>query len=299
MTDRKFHLRLPATSANLGSAFDTAAIALNLYLDVTAELAATFCIEATGRNAAACSKLENNLLFDTYAQTLQENGRETLPLQLSIHNEIPFGMGCGSSAAARLAGIALAVHFGELGWDRDAILKLACLLEGHPDNAAACWLGGMTVATMEGEGTDARVHAVSIPVPSQWCALIVMPSRPLATNVSRGALPERYSRQAALANVQHASLLIAAFAQGRGDLLRVAMEDFLHQPYRVDMCPLLPKIAPLTGQNGVLGVALSGAGPAVLMVVDRAVDRARLHESILQKIENVDTVEILDCEFIK
>jgi homoserine kinase len=299
MSKRSLHLRLPATSANLGPAFDTAAIALNLHLDITATQADSFSIDATGRNAEACSQIENNLLLQIYSQTLQENGRKVLPLHLKVHNEIPFGMGCGSSAAARLAGIALAVHFGELGWSRDQILNTACVLEGHPDNAAACWLGGMTVAAMVGEGASMQVHAVQFPIPSAWSVVIVLPSKPLATSVSRRVLPEMYSRQDARANVQCASLLVAAFAQERGDLLQVAMQDRLHQPYRAEMCPLLSILTPLAGSHGVLGVALSGAGPAVLVVVESVADRAQLQAVIRERVADADTVEIMECEFEK
>ncbi len=303
-SERKLHLRLPATSANLGPAFDTAALALNLHLEITAVPASAFSIDATGRNAEACSQIENNLLLQTYHNVLQENGRQIQPLHLTVHNEIPFGMGCGSSAAARLAGIALAAYFGELGWSRNQILNAACVLEGHPDNAAACWLGGMTVAAMtagtqNGGDSAQQVHAVQFPIPSAWSVLIVLPSKPLATSVSRQALPQMYSRVDARSNVQFASLLVAAFAQGRGDLLSVAMQDRLHQPYRAAMCPLLERLTPLAGKNGVLGVALSGAGPAVLMIVDSAVDRSHLHTAIREKVAAVDTVEIMECEFGK
>ena len=293
--NKSFHLRLPATSANLGPAFDTAAIALNLHIDITATLADAFSIDATGRDAKACGCLENNLILQIYQRILQENGKAVLPLHLKMHNEIPLGMGCGSSASARLAGIALAAHFGELGWSRSRILDVACQLEGHPDNAAACWLGGMTVAAMDGEGAQAQVRAVQFSIPAAWSVVVVLPSKPLATSVSRSALPEMYSRTDARTNVQYASLLVAAFAQQRGDLLRVAMQDRLHQPYRAAMCPLLPLLAPLAGQQGVLGVALSGAGPAVLLIVERTADRERLHSAVQKQVGNVDTVEIVDC----
>ncbi len=302
MSVEKFHLRLPATSANLGSAFDTAAIALSLYLDLTAEVAKKFSIDATGRNAEACSQTENNLLLDTYQQVLQEQGRAVQPLHLTMHNEIPFGMGCGSSAVARLAGIALAAHFGGLGWDRKKILDVACALEGHPDNAAACWLGGMTVAAMQSEGgqsAEAQVQVAQFPMPTGWSVLVVLPSQPLATSVSRQALPQMYSRSDARSNLQHVALLVAAFAQERGEMLRVAMQDRLHQPYRAPMCPLLPLLEPLAGEPGVLGVALSGAGPAVLMIVEREADRNWLLARIHRQTETVDAVEILECEFEK
>ncbi len=296
---RSFRLRLPATSANLGSAFDTAAIALNLHLDLTAVPADAFSIDATGRNPEACGSVENNLLLQTYTRILQENGQSIQPLHLTVHNEIPIGMGCGSSASARLAGIALAVHFGQLGWSRSRILDVACMLEGHPDNAAACWLGGMTVAAMSGEAATSQVHAVHFPIPAAWSVVIVLPSKPLATSVSRSALPEMYSRLDARSNVQCASLLVAAFAQERGDLLHVAMQDRLHQPYRAAICPLLPLLSPLAGKGGILGVALSGAGPAVLLIVEHTTDRTQLHTAIRKRVADVDTVEIVECEFAK
>src|ERR1700761_9276789 len=132
-------LRLPATSANLGPGFDALALALQLYLTVEAERAEALSIGATGRNADICGATENNLLLDTYAATLAGAGRALVPLRIAVNNEIPLGMGCGSSAAVRLAGVALAAHFGELGWSGDRILAEASRLEGHPDNAAACW----------------------------------------------------------------------------------------------------------------------------------------------------------------
>ena len=159
------HLRLPATSANLGPGFDTVALALTLALEIDAVRAPEFSIEATGRNVDVCSSLRRNLMLDVYQKTLTANGVEVVPLALEIHNEIPIGMGCGSSAAVRLAGVALASHFGRLGWSREQILNEASRLEGHPDNAAACWLGGFTVAAMDA----GHVHAVSMAPPS-WMA---------------------------------------------------------------------------------------------------------------------------------
>ena len=154
-------LRLPATSANLGPGFDTLALALTLTLQIDAKRTPEFSLKATGRNADVCSSLRRNLLLDVYQKSLAANGAAVVPLALDIHNEIPIGMGCGSSAAVRLAGIALANHFGKLDWSGDRILTEASLLEGHPDNAAACWLGGFTLATMEA----GHVHALRIVPP--------------------------------------------------------------------------------------------------------------------------------------
>jgi homoserine kinase len=258
------HLRLPATSANLGSGFDAAAVALDFYLEIDAEPAPEFSIDATGRDAARCARLDDNLILDTYRKLLAENGRPELPLALHMVNGIPLGMGCGSSAAGRLAGIAMAVHFGRLGWTSDHILAEATVREGHPDNAAACWLGGFVASAYRNK----TVYCARASPPSDWRAIIALPSRPLATSKARAVLPDSYSRPDVVANIQCASLLGLAFAQSRGDLLRVAMTDVIHQPYRAAICPLLSRLLPLVGEHGVLGAALSGAGPAVLLVVD-------------------------------
>lgn len=283
----RLHLRVPATSANLGPGFDTLALALKLYLDVEAEPAERLTIEASGRNPEICGATEGNLLIETCRTALAAQNRPWVPLRLRVHNEIPLGMGCGSSAAVRLAGIALAAHFGELGWDRSRILAEASRLEGHPDNAAACWLGGFVASAMEGE----KVQAVSLAPPSDWRALLVMPERPLATSASRAVLPAMYPRCDVVANLQRVALLTAAFATGKAEVMANAMRDWLHQPYRVAVCPLLPKLLPLAGQQGIAGVALSGAGPAVLVLATSeaaAAEAQRLVGGVLGASEPVE-----------
>src|SRR5215469_4478196 len=170
MSASPLHLRLPATSANLGPGFDTLAIALNRYLEIEARVAESFSIHAAGRGPEVCGSLERNLLLDVYRKTLAAQQREVPPLALEVNNGIPLGMGCGSSAAVRLAGVALASHFGGLDWDRERILAEATKFEGHPDNAAACWLGGFVAGCWDGT----RIRAVSFPVPPEWRALVVL-----------------------------------------------------------------------------------------------------------------------------
>lgn len=288
----KVRLRLSATSANVGPGFDTLALALQLYLHIEAETAATMEILASGRNAEVCGAVENNLLLKTYAGIMEEQGRTAAPLALRMRNEIPLGMGCGSSAAVRIAGVVLASQFGNLGWDGDRIMAEASRLEGHPDNVAACWLGGFAASAWDGE----KVRAASLLPPADWQAVLVLPERPLATSVSRAVLPDRYTRAEVVENLQNTALLTAAFASGRADLVRAAMRDRLHQPFRSRDCPMLPALQPLAREAGVLGVALSGAGPAVLLLVEslRTVERVIPHaRRIAESGENGG--EILVC----
>jgi len=259
------HLALPATSANLGPAFDAAALAMDLFITIDARPAPSFSITATGRDKEICGAMENHLILATYREILQAQDAEVIPLSLRIKNDIPIGKGCGSSAAARLAGIAMANHFGRLHWTDAQIIGEASRREHHPDNASACWMGGLTVARMAGE-SEAQV--VSIRPKGKWPLLLAVPDQALSTEEARRVLPAQYSRADAVANIQNAMLLLAAFTQGRHDLLSAALQDRIHQPYRAPLCPLLPCLQQLTGKPGILGSALSGAGPSVLVFLD-------------------------------
>jgi len=259
---KPLHLRLPATSANLGPGFDAVGLAMALYLTIDATTAEDFHIDATGRNADLCAKLENNLILTTYMDVLAVRGILAPALHLQLHNEIPLGMGCGSSASALLAGILLANHFGNLNWPAQQILEEACRREGHPDNVAACYLGGMTVSSITKNGLVTATCGQDL----NWNLLLALPPAGFSTKKARALLPAHYSREDAVANIQATALLVAAFAQGRSELLRTAMQDRLHQPYRAKACPLLSLLLPLTGDPAILGVALSGAGPSVLLI---------------------------------
>ena len=258
------HLRLPATSANLGPGFDALGLAMSLYLTIDATASEVSTIQATGRDAALCATLEDNLILTTYASILYQAGREATPLSLRLNNEIPLGMGCGSSAAALLAGVLLANHFGGLGWTSQQILEDACHREGHPDNVAACWLGGMTASSMSNGEVTTATFGDKLP----WRLILAIPPASLSTTKARALLPATYSRMDAVANVQNTALLVSAFALDRPEILRTAMADHLHQPYRQQACPLLPLLLPLANEAGVYGVALSGAGPSVLLIAD-------------------------------
>jgi homoserine kinase len=258
---RGLRISLPGTSANLGPGFDAVGLALSMRLTIEARAAAGFQILATGRDAALCGALEQNLILETYRDVLARAGAAVVPLHLKLHNEIPLGMGCGSSAAALLAGVALADHFGGLGMGDAGIVAEASRIEGHPDNVAACWYGGFTVSASGGDA----VHVATFAGDSAWEMLLAVQSASLATKKARALLPETYSKADAIFNVQRAALLVAAFAQGRLDLLAAAMQDRMHQPYRMQACPLLAKLLPLADEAEIAGVALSGAGPSVLV----------------------------------
>jgi len=287
-------LRLPATSANLGPGFDAAAVALNCFLEIEAQVAEDFSITASGRDAERCSSMRENLVLETYKSLLRAHSAAPVPpLAVRMANDIPLGMGLGSSAAGRLVAVVLANHFGQLGWTSGRILDEASALEGHPDNAAACWLGGFVIAATDGSAT----HVAQVEPPPAWRPIVVIPNEPLATSKARAALPESYPRADVVANIQSCGLLGLAFAQARGDLLRIAMSDRIHQPYRAPICPLLGRLLPLAGHHGVLGAALSGAGPAVFVIADGDASVEPASAAIRAAIAGAPPAELLPCRF--
>ena len=278
-----FRLSLPATSANLGPAFDAAALAMDFRINIDARAADEFAIAATGRDESICRSLENHLILDTYREVIESSGRKVVPLRLQINNEIPIGKGCGSSAAARLAGIALAVHFGSLRWNDSQVIGEASRREHHPDNASACWMGGLTVARMSGE---AEAQVVNLRPKGKWPLLLAIPDHSLSTEEARRVLPAQYSRADAVTNIQNSMLLLAAFIQGRPELLHSALEDRIHQPYRAKLCPLLPALQVLKPTQGVLGAALSGAGPSVLIFLDPRGSLSKIRRLVATQLVN-------------
>ena len=279
----EFSISLPATSANLGPAFDAAALALDLALRVRATKAKKLSITASGRDLDICGRAEGHLILTTYNEVLKAEHRPASALALTIHNAFPIGKGFGSSAAARLAGIALAVHFGRLRWTSARIIGEASQREHHPDNAAACWMGGVTVARMMGE---AEAQVARFVPKGKWPLMLAIPDEALATEKARSVLPKEYSRADAVANIQNSMLLLAALFQGDRKLLATSLDDRIHQPYRADLCPLLPALQNFRSGDGVLGVALSGAGPSVLLFLDPEIPAEKAQAKVAARLKD-------------
>ena len=287
--ERMYRLKLPATSANLGPGFDSLGLAMDLYLEIEAEPAAEYSIRASGRDAAAVGRLKNNLILRTY----RDLAPEAPALALKIANGIPLGMGCGSSAAALLAGVILANEFGGLRLSEHEMVEEACRREGHPDNVASCFYGGMTASGMDSQG---RVQVATFGTDLDWSLLVVLPRGSLATEKARALLPASYSRADTVANVQAVALMVAAFAQGRPELLLAGSLDRMHQPYRAEVCPLLPILLPLAGKEGIFCVTLSGAGPSVLLITDKTMTK-QATVSVLDRVGSFGA-EVLSTKIV-
>lgn len=262
---RSWKVRVPASSANLGPGFDALGLALGLYLECRFRVGAELRIQAQGRDAGLIAPGENNLIWQT-ALKVAGDTRATLPLiELEILNDIPIGKGLGSSAAALTAGVVIADKLLHLEWKALRILDEAARIEGHPDNVAACVLGSIVASAIDSGGVT---RAVRLELPASYGIAVVVPDYVLLTEEARYVLPEGYSRQDTIFNIQRSALLIAALATGTTTAFPAALEDRIHQPYRAALVPGLDEILKLRAP-GLLGCSLSGAGPSVLIFYER------------------------------
>ncbi len=253
-------VRVPATSANLGCAFDCAALALGLYLDlhVTPRADPDVTVRYQGVNPDRIPSDESNLIASTMRKILSGWGKNH-GFDLEIDNQIPVGVGLGSSAAAIVGSVAACHWIADRTLYDDELVSLATKLEGHPDNVAAAWHGGFTVSIQEGE----RVLSYSSPLRDLFHLVLVIPAYALSTEKARSALPAEYPRADVVHNLQRAAVLAAQLFSGRVDFHPGFFEDRLHQPYRAPLVPGLSEVLALKHPH-LLGVCLSGAGPSIL-----------------------------------
>lgn len=258
-------LRVPASSANLGPGFDCLGLALGVYLTCRFERAAKLSIRVRGRDAAQISTGDDNLIWRTALAVAADIGDSLPAIALEIENEIPLGKGLGSSAAALTAGVVIGDHLLGLHWKPHRILDEAAKLEGHPDNVAAAVLGSIVASATDIGGA---VRAVRVELPANYAVAVVVPDFTLPTTESRYVLPASYSKADAVFNVQRSAMLMAALATGTTSAFPVALEDRMHQPYRYALVPGLEEMVKLRAP-GLLGCALSGAGPSILVFYER------------------------------
>jgi homoserine kinase len=264
VTELRAHVRVPATSANLGPGFDTLGLALAWYDDVSAVRADSgLQIDVTGVGEADLPRDESHLIVRAMDAAFAELGEERGGLTLQCANTIPHGLGLGSSAAAIVAGVLLAralVPDGNQRLDDAAALRVAARLEGHPDNAAAALLGGFTIAWPESSGA----RAVRLQPAGSLRAVVLLPSSTLNTELARGLLPATVPHVDAAHSAARSALLVHAVT-AETDLLFAATEDRLHQAYRESAMPETLGLVAVLRSAGLAAV-VSGAGPSILVL---------------------------------
>ncbi|MBE6983147.1 MAG: homoserine kinase [Ruminococcaceae bacterium] len=255
---KKVTVRVPATTANLGPGFDAFGCALSLYTDVTFE--ETDCgLEITGCEEAYTGP--DNMAYTSFCAVLASMSEEVKGVKIHIESQIPICRGLGSSAALLVAG---AIGANVLRGNRlstQGLLNITNAMEGHPDNLAPAFYGGLT-ASMVDNGLPVTVN---FPLHPDWEILALVPDFTLPTTKARAALPAQLPREDAVYNIAHGAMVLKALELGDEKLLRNAMQDRLHQPYRKSMIADYEKIEALVRTMGA-AFCLSGAGPTLLCI---------------------------------
>jgi homoserine kinase len=262
------HVRVPATSANLGPGFDAFGLAVSLHDDVVARVTSSgLAVEVEGEGAATVARDDGNLVVASMRAGFAALGVEPTGLRVGCMNRIPHGRGLGSSAAAIVGGLVAAralVVGGDALLDDDAVLALAADIEGHPDNVAAALVGGFTIAWSD-DDRPALVRAVPHP---DVVPVACVPPHPVSTELARGLLPPRVTHADAARNAGRAALLVTALTS-RPDLLMPATEDWLHQTFRAEAFPGSTALVAALRAAGIPAV-VSGAGPTVMALASAA-----------------------------
>jgi len=280
---RSFSVRVPASTANLGAGFDCFGLALKLYLTVKARIVPEAIIACRVRNTGegsdgAIASTEENLILRSMRVTAEREGLTLPPLELDVNNELPLARGLGSSATAIVAGITLASLVCDRELSAEMVLRYAAEMEGHADNVAAAYLGGLVITCVKPDGS---VLAVKRSWPSELQVVVVSPEAFLKTAETRIVLPANVAREDAVFNLQRVALFEAALEGGAYELLWDAMQDRLHQVHRQALVPGLAEALATPRQPGLVGIALSGSGPSVVALARSRPDE--IGEAIAEK----------------
>lgn len=280
---RSVTVEVPASTANLGAGYDCLALALDLSDRITVEVGgwsrAEHDVSVEGEGAGELdSGAGNRFIRGLEAALVAARGEVPTETRwrIEMRNEIPLARGLGSSAAATIGGLLAgnALVGGPLS--PPEILRLATEIEGHPDNVAAALLGGVVVSAAGPDGVD----SVRFDVPRDLRAVVYIPELRLPTDEMRTVLPQSVPRADAVANLGRVALGVAGFATGRTDLLRVLTVDRLHEPYRAEVFPQLPRFVEAAREAGALGACLSGAGSTIVAFTASLAGIARIEAAL-------------------
>ena len=272
---KRVTIRVPATTANLGPGFDAFGCALSLYTDVTFE-ETEYGLEITGCDEAYTGP--DNLAYVSYCAVLASLSEEIRGVKIHIDAHIPICRGLGSSAALLVAGAMGANVLRGNRLSTQGLLNITNAMEGHPDNLAPAFYGGLT-ASMVDNGLPVTV---SFPLHPDWEFLALVPDFNLATSKARSVLPSQLDRADAIYNISHGALVLKALELGDEKLLRTAMQDRIHQPYRKSLIQDYDQIEALVRTTGA-AFCLSGAGPTLLCITQDE----KLEEKLAKKLDSI------------
>lgn len=271
----KISVKVPATTANLGAGFDCLGMALPIYNTITIE---ETVLPGTGIeiNVLKDENISNDLILEHVPQDensiiykaveLLYNSIGQIPgeLKITVQSQIPIARGLGSSASVIVGGLLAANELLGKPADEVALLSIATEVEGHPDNVTPAIVGGLVLSSLEDDG---RVIYTKLNWPEEWAITVCVPDFELSTDIARSVLPKEVPMQDAVFNAKRLGMFVQAVNTHNEDLMRLALQDKLHQPYRMKLVPGLEKISDsLKHEEDVLGCVLSGAGPSILII---------------------------------
>lgn len=286
-------IKIPASTANLGSGFDCIGMALTLYNEIYFETKASG-LEIVVEEPDAAFEVpldENNLIVRSIRAGLNATGVPMPGLRIVQRDKIPQTRGLGSSSACVVGGIIAANILSDAALSTDDMISIAAQIEGHPDNILPTFIGGMTAGAIE----NGHVHFVHIEPPRELKCCALIPDFPLETSRARAILPKSVPLADAIYNSSRTALMVGAMTHGRLDLVRTALGDALHQPYRKNLIPGYDDIVQAAVQNGALGCCLSGAGPTMIALLDRDYRQfVQRMKKVTRGMANTWRVELLD-----
>lgn len=278
-------ISVPASSANLGPGFDVLGLAL--------DLANTCEFKLSDDKNEFENNINSNLIYNAYKYAFDFYGEEALPVDFNVDTNVPLSRGLGSSASCIVMGIMAAFDVMKRDFDKKEILKLATKMEGHPDNVAPAIFGNAVASILK----DDQVYLEEFEVSNNFKFLAIIPDFKLPTKEARDALPKTYSKEDTVFNLSRLSMVILSLISGNEENLRVALDDKIHEPYRLKLIPEINKIEKIIDDSEALGHYLSGAG-STIMVVLKADDKAS-EDKIKNKLDNLSNsyeVRLLDID---
>ncbi|BAY98959.1 homoserine kinase [Tolypothrix tenuis PCC 7101] len=257
---------VPATTANLGPGFDCIGAALTLYNKVkfTRLDAGGLIIQVTGKEAEGVNTDESNLLYQAFVKLYQHIEQIPPSVKIEIDLGVPLARGLGSSATAIVGGLVAANQLAGEPLSQLQVMELAIAMEGHPDNVVPALLGGCRLAATSAEGWE----ICDVPWDENVVPVVAIPDFELSTQEARRVLPTEFSRADAIFNTAHLGLLLRGLATGKGEWLKTALQDKLHQPYRQALIPGYDAVNQAAVAAGAYGMVISGAGPTLLALAD-------------------------------
>lgn len=281
-------IKVPASTANMGSGFDSIGMALSLYNEIEFETIDNGLIIETDEGIPTD---ETNLVYISLKNTLDKIGHKIPGLRIRQTNRIPQTRGLGSSSACVVSGIIAANIIAGGILSTEKMISIATEIEGHPDNVLPAFIGGMAAGALE----DGQVRYIGIRPPERLRCCIMVPDFELSTALAREVLPATVELKDAIFNISRAALMVGAVAQGNLELMRVAMQDKLHQQYRKKLIPDFDYVVQSAQECGSLGCCLSGAGPTIIAFLDK--DYYQFKQQMQNKTQGLTNnwrIELLD-----